>query len=671
MSRQPIITGEAELGESLLASSVQDIVSTILCDASIGVAITDETGRWLTANAAFCELLGYTLEEMKEVDFASLTHPDDRKLSVQWKTDMLGRRAGTTVFEKRYIRKDGRIVWVRLNVIVLRTGNIFRFLSLAEDISSTKSAEEALRQSELRFRSLIENALDITAVVRTDGTFIYLSPSVEKVLGVAPHRIQGKRISRFVHSDDAETIELSLRELASGVPETVIGRFRHRDGTWRILEGVANRLDNGSEIVVNARDVTERVEAHGRLQDSNRKLAQALAYAREATELKSRFLANMSHEIRTPMNGILGMSELLLTTNLTSEQQEYAAAIHKSATSLLTIINDILDISKIEAGKLSLESVPFRLREAARDVAVLLMSAASEKGIEFGWAVEEGTPDVVTGDPVRFRQVLLNLLGNAIKFTAAGSVRLNLIGQPDGPDHVRVAVVVADTGIGIAPEQQPHLFESFRQADDSTTRRFGGTGLGLTISRELARMMGGDVTFESVPGCGTTFTFTAVFSAAEGQLCPVSELELSELPSTTACGRILLAEDNEINARLALRILTKAGHTVVVVNDGRQAVKAFRQGRWDLVLMDVQMPVMDGFQAAREIRSLPESEHVPIIALTANAMAGDREACLLAGMNDYLSKPLSGSQVLLRIAYWLRWRAALEAQVRPSNLLPD
>jgi PAS domain S-box-containing protein len=661
MIRRPTITGEAELGKSLLESSLQDVVSSILSDASIGVAITDERGCWLTANAAYCNLLGYTLEEMKRLDFARLTHPEDRSLSVQWKTDMLDRRAGTTIFEKRYIRKDGRTVWVRLNVIVLRadTGpSQVRFLTLAEDISSTKAAEEALQQRELRFRSLIENALDMIAVIHTDGTFVYLSPSVDKVLGYTPGDIEGQPVSRYVHPEDAATVELSLRELATGAPEIVIGRFRHRDGSWRTLEGVANLLGSSSEIVMNARDVTEWFEAHSRLQDSNQKLALALSFAREATELKSRFLANMSHEIRTPMNGILGMSELLLTTGLSPEQQEYAAAIHTGATSLLTIINDILDISKIEAGKLVVENIPFCLGEAVQDVAVLLTSAASEKGIEFTWTVEPGTPEAVTGDPVRFRQVLLNLVGNAIKFTAAGSVRLNLVGKPESPGRVRVAAVVVDTGIGISPEQQRHLFESFRQADNSTTRRFGGTGLGLTISRELARMMGGDITCESAPAAGANFIFTAVLGVAACDACLHGDSESRAADPQSLPGKILLAEDNEINARLASRILTKAGHHVHVVNDGQQAVLAFRQEPWDLVLMDVQMPVMDGLEATRQIRKLPGSNSVPIIALTANAMTGDRETCLSVGMNDYVSKPLSGSLVLSKIAHWLRWRAA-------------
>jgi PAS domain S-box-containing protein len=667
MNRPPI-TGEAELGKSLLASSIQDVLSSILSDTSIGAAITDERGRWLTANAAYCNLLGYTLEEMKQVDFASLTHPEDRGLSIQWKTDMLNRRVGTTIFEKRYVRKDGQVVWARLNVIVLRADPVsttVRFLTLAEDISSTKAAQEALRQRELRFRSLIENGLDMIAVIHTDGTFVYLSPSVEKVLGYMPGEIEGQPVSRYVYPDDG--VEASLGGLASGAPETVVGRFRHRDGSWRILEGVANLLQNGTEIVMNSRDVTERFEAHSRLQETNEKLAHALAYAREATELKSRFLANMSHEIRTPMNGILGMSELLLTTDLSPEQQEYGAAIHRSTNSLLTIINDILDISKIEAGKLGLENVPFLLREAVQDVVVLLTSAASEKGIEFTWNVEPGTPQAVTGDPVRFRQVLLNLLGNAIKFTAAGSVRLNLAGKLDPPDRVQVAAAVVDTGIGIPPEQQHHLFESFRQADDSTTRRYGGTGLGLTISRELARMMGGDVTCESAPGIGTTFAFTAVFGAAQKDTCPLGGQESPAADSQPISGKILLVEDNAINARLAIRILTKGGHSVRAVGNGQEAVDIFRQESWDLVLMDVQMPVMDGFEAARQIRALPESASVPIIALTANAMAGDREACLAAGMSDYLSKPLSGSQVLSKIAHWLRWRAAGlgSAQVTP------
>jgi len=658
----PGVNSDATACCNLAEPLVEDLISYAFRDASIGMLITAGDASIVSVNQAFCHLTGYSAEELRTRDFASITHPDDRRANLQVRDDLVRGCGRTAVFEKRYLHKDGHIIWVRLNVTVLRGATPIRFLVLCEDITPRKSAEEALGRSELRFRSMIENALDIITVLDPEGLILYESPSVAKALGYAPEELAGNNVLEFLHPADRAATGQKLVQASLGERREALVRFRHKDGSYRILQSIGQKLSAvpGLEgIVVNSRDVTEQCADQERLAATNRELQRALVVARGATELKSRFLANMSHEIRTPMNGIIGMADVLLGTSLDSEQREMAQDIHHSARSLLTIINDILDVSKIEAGKLALENVPFRISEALRDVAGLLAPGAAEKGIDFETVIDDGVPDLVSGDPVRFRQVLVNLAGNAVKFTAHGGVRVRVSCAPVRSAPLHVTCTVSDSGIGITEEQQAYLFESFRQGDNSTTRRFGGSGLGLSISRELARMMQGDVICESTSASGSTFRFTAVLQQPVGSRRAASENAAPASAGPAVSGRILLAEDNDINARLAVRILQKAGHSVRVVKDGEQAVKAFQESEWDAVLMDVQMPVLDGVDATRRIRLLPRGQAAPIIALTANAMAGDRERYLAAGMNGYLSKPLDAREMLARIQQALLERAAV------------
>ncbi|UCB55320.1 MAG: response regulator [Thiotrichales bacterium] len=414
-------------------------------------------------------------------------------------------------------------------------------------------------------------------------------------------------------------------------------------------ELITNLTQAGVKLENMNRELTDEIEYVKRME---KELKQAKDKAEEMSQAKGEFLANMSHEIRTPMNGVIGTLQLLSDTDLGSVQKEYVDTAHKSAHSLLTILNDILDLSKIEAGKLNIELIPLDLSEIVNQLITLHTMTAEEKCIEFYADIDKRLPAVLTGDPTRIRQILANLVSNALKFTEKGHVALKVRVVSIDDDKADIRFEVEDTGVGIEENVKDKLFNEFTQADGSTTRKYGGTGLGLAIVKQLVEMMEGRFGVESVPGEGSTFWFRLPLAVGEEQSMEQPQEQERELKEKLS-GHVLLVEDNPINQMVAQKMLEKIGIQSTLAGDGQEALDKLAQESFDAVLMDCQMPVMDGFVATQNIRQQEALNDLPVIAMTANVMEGDREKCLGAGMNDYIGKPVVEADLKKTLARWL------------------
>ena len=608
--------------------------------APIGMALFNTDGEYVRVNAALCRLLGRSEAELLGRRDQEFTHPDDRQSDVDAAWRILRGEIHTWQCEKRFLRPDGSTVWAMANLTFLRdeAGNPISWMGQFQDVSERNRKDKELEET----LSLLAATLDATA----DG-----------VLVVAP----GGRITNFNRrftemwrlpaailesGDDAAARACALEQLTDKElflakheelrhhPEAESYDVLHFDD-GRVFERTSRPQRVGGEIVGRVWSFSDVTERH-RLEAD---VAAALAQAQEASRLKSAFVATVSHEIRTPMNGVLGLSELLLDSDLDATQRAQLVALRESGQSLLGLINDILDFSKIEAGKLELEEVDFDLGAAVGSVAGTISAQAQGKGLDLRVAIDGDVPQWVHGDSLRLRQLLLNLAGNALKFTDRGAITIAVSAL--GDDRLRFTVV--DTGIGIEPSARASLLDPFSQGDSSTTRRFGGTGLGLAICAQLIGLMRGTLDFDSTVGQGSTFWFDVPLPAAEGSpaATPPAEPEPAAPPPAA---RVLLADDARINQLVGVAMLERLGCLVDVVANGAEAVEAVLRTHYDVVLMDCLMPVMDGYEATARIRRLEDGRRrTPIIALTASAMVGDREKCLAAGMDDYLAKPLDRS----------------------------
>jgi PAS domain S-box-containing protein len=620
------------------------------------VYMVDENANILYANDAALASLGYTKADLGTLTVFDLTDDFDAdSWPAHWREVAAARSANVQTVHRA---RDGREVPVDIRINYFEHAGRAYHLTLVRDMSEQRRAE-TLADRVREFVTLAENMPDNIARYGLDGRAIYVNRQLEATLGQPRERLLGTRaielnppgVSIFDEYDAGV-----LRAVHTGEPQTVDLAFQTPDGMqYHQIRMIAERDETGAitGAIALGRDLTERHRHLEQIEQARRdaerhadELAKARDVALEATRIKSEFLANMSHEIRTPMNGVLGLADLLLAGELTESSRELAEGIHRSGVALLTIINDILDFSKLEAGRMTLEEVPFDVHALCRDVVGLVAPRAEQQGLIMRAEVQSDLPACWVGDGGRIRQVLLNLLGNAIKFTTHGEVVLVARTVPGAVPEL--VFEVRDTGIGIPPERLDAVFESFTQADGSITRRFGGTGLGLSISRQLVELMHGRVGVTSEVGKGSTFTCHLPLPIASNDAQVKAGASLESAQSLAPLGmNVLLVEDNTINQLVAKRLLRGWGCEVTIANDGREGLAQLEKGGFDVVLMHVQKPVMDGLTANTHWRQTEQQRggHVPVVALTAHAMESDRAKCLELGMDDYVSKPLRPAEL--------------------------
>jgi PAS domain S-box-containing protein len=620
----------------------------------------DASGKFSFVNPLMEKITGYPQPALLGKHYSELVHEDDRAQVVQFYADQ-GRLGNDVSYLELRIRNSMReVVWIGQNVrlqVDKSTRKVKRVIVVARDISKLKEVEELLAsereelaRKEKLYRLVSENSADVISLHDLDGRFEYISPSCIDLHGYAPHELVGRLGTDFIYPPDAEQIAREIPAMQSQMqkgdalpPMQFRLLSKHRGMVWvenNIKPVFTDGVLTGFQSTL--RDISARKEYEAELQLAKEK-------AEQATLAKSQFLSTMSHEIRTPMNGIMGMTNLLLSSKPRRDQQEKLGLLRFSCEHLLTIINDILDFNKIEAGKVELESIAFNLPETLEHYFLLMKVRADEKGLSLSLHSDKNLPVRVLGDPVRLGQVLNNLLGNAIKFTEKGSVRFSVELVRGDEKAKMVRFTISDTGIGIQEDKLQLVFERFTQASNNTNRQFGGTGLGLSITRSLLELMGSTIEVQSQVGVGSTFSFTIGFMAA-----PASSEKTTSLPSNRKAvkSRILLVEDNRVNQMVVSGFLKQWGHELTLAVNGKEALNILEHSQFDLILMDLRMPDMDGYEAARKIRSKPDSysRSVPIVALSADLHSEVKEEIERAGMTGYLMKPFTTEELQRAIA---------------------
>lgn len=647
-------------------------------DPAIGKAMASVKGTFLNVNPYLCRMLGYEREALLNRSFLELTHPDDIGLSRDAMAEMLSGKVDSVHFNKRYLHRNGDTLNLSLSCSVVRNpvGEPMYFLAHLQDVTSLSDAQTALWESRERFRRAFDDSAIGMAIVSLEQTYINLNPYFCDMLGYPLEELLARSAEMYTHPDDWELEARMIRQMTDGVVETCAyeKRYLHRNGqvVWGSIIASNVRDDHGKLLyfVRQVQDITERKRA-------DEQLRQAREAAEIAATAKADFLAMMSHEIRTPMNAVLGMAGLLASTPLTSEQQDLVATIKNGGQTLMAMLNDILDFSKMESGKMELDPHPFSLRDCIEEVCALFRPRAVEKGLILKYELDERIPSLVLGDSQRLRQILVNLIGNAIKFTESGRiwVRVSLDG-PASESELILNFAVQDTGCGIPADKLQVIFESFTQVEPATARHYGGTGLGLAICNRLVHLMQGQIQVESQPGEGSTFSFSIRVSrlpyAAEETLDFENGAFSCVLLAEQVPLRILVAEDNRVNQQLMLNYLNELGYQATMVSDGLAALQALETQPFDLIFMDVQMPVMDGLVTSRVINERYGSEKRPrIIAITAFSLQEDRQKCLVAGMDDYVTKPILLKQLEQLLRKWYDWLQNREAGSPDLQALPQ
>ncbi|MDQ6724795.1 MAG: PAS domain S-box protein [Actinomycetota bacterium] len=650
---------EAQDAQARLASIVQASSEAILAKTFDGVVTS-----W---NPGAERLFGYSAQEMLGSPIDVLI-PDAGRAEEAELRSQVARGVQVEQFETVRIRKDGTAVAVSVTLSPMgdADGTISGIATICRDVTEFKRAEA-------KFHGLLESAPDAIVVVGVDGLIRLVNRQTEVLFGYSRAELVGEPVECLIpnrlaagHPDLRSSFFANPSVRAMGANLELAAR--RKDGSEFPVDISLAPLETEEGVLVSAalRDASERKRAEAELLEREEQLAAARDMAVEASRLKSDFLANMSHEIRTPMNAVIGMTGLLLDSPLSAEQYEYAGAVRSAGEALLDIINEILDFSKIEAGKLRLEPVDFEVRSVSEEVADLLGAKAVEKGLVLRTFVDDDVPLLVRGDPGRLRQILTNLVGNAIKFSDRGEIAVWARATPGTPDPGMIRFEVSDGGIGIAPDGQRQLFRAFEQVDSSATRRHGGTGLGLAISKQLVEMMGGKIGVHSVLGAGSTFWFDVKLPSASGPApAPAMRGGRREAGTSVPAGdapvgfpgggaRLLVVEDNPVNQLVATRMLEKLGYRADVAANGAEALDALMRIPYAAVLMDCQMPELDGFEATREIRRREHTpRRTPVIAMTAGATSRDRERCFEADMDDYISKPVRMAELGEVLARWV------------------
>ncbi|MEY2687041.1 MAG: hypothetical protein RL375_1239 [Pseudomonadota bacterium] len=657
---------QAERRAAQLAQAVEHCAEAIV--------ITGLDGKIVYVNSAFAGNSGYTRDEVVGRDSRLLKSgrtPASTYRSM-WETLAQG-RAWQGEFINR--RKDGSefVELASVAPILDESGRVAQYVAVKDDITARKAADERLAQNEARLRAIFDGARDAILMADPDSrTFVDANPAACAMFGYERHELLGLGLADIhPEAEHDHVLDVFQRQIRgeTGLVEALPAL--RRDGSVFYVDISATVFELGGRHYVAGflRDVTERRQVQAELdqhrdhlealvEERTRELARASARAEAANVAKSAFLANMSHEIRTPLNAISGMTWLMKRDGLPARQAERLGKIDAAGQHLLEIINAVLDLSKIEANRLTLEDAPVSLVGIVASVMAMLGDPASARAVRLHSEVAH-SPCPLRGDPTRLQQALLNYAGNAVKFTESGSVTLRVRIEGDEPDALVVRFEVQDTGPGITPDKLAQLFMPFEQADNSTTRRYGGSGLGLAINKQLARLMGGDVGVTSVPGQGSTFWFTARLAKSAEPPPPLPGPASSrsaegilrdELPGR----RILLVDDDPTNLEVMLDLLESAGQVVDLARDGAQAVALASTRPYDVILMDMQMPVMDGLDATRRLRALHPPVTAPIVALTANAFAEDRARCLAAGMSDFIAKPFEIDALFSTVLKWLR-----------------